>query len=93
MTALLRAMGGAIDAISRAIYRKAFGLRIPASRIRMADIEADRDFIVRRLEESASDTEYWRGQLDEAEWSLEQARHGHELLLRKCRRTGGNPIC
>ena len=45
-------LGIAIDNAARAVYRKALGLRIPAARIRLADIEADRDFGAQRLEDA-----------------------------------------
>jgi len=55
-------LGIAIDNAARAVYRKALGLRIPAARIRLADIEADRDFCAQRLEDACADVNYWRGQ-------------------------------
>lgn len=57
-------LGIAIDNAARAVYRKALGLRIPEARIRLADIEADRDFCAQRLEDACADVDYWRGQLD-----------------------------
>ena len=74
-------LGIAIDNAARAVYRKALGLRIPAARIRMADIEADRDFCAQRLEDACADVSYWKGQLDCAEKALQQAEWEHSRLL------------
>jgi len=74
-------LGIAIDNAARAVYRKAMGLRIPAARIRMADIEADRDFCAQRLEDACADVSYWKGQLDRAEKALQQAEWEHSRLL------------
>ena len=65
-------LGIAIDNAARAVYRKALGLRIPAARMRLADIEADRDFCAQRLEDACADVSYWKGQLDCAEKALQQ---------------------
>lgn len=54
-------IGIAIDNIARCIYRHLLGVRIPAASIRLADIEADRQFILTRLETACADVAYWRG--------------------------------
>ncbi len=74
-------LGIAIDNTARSVYRKVLGLRIPAARIRLADIQVDRDFCASRLEYACADVAYWRGQLDRAEKTLQQAEWEHGRLL------------
>ena len=64
-------LGIAIDNAARAVYRKALGLRIPAARIRLADIEADRDFCAQRLEDACAEKA-----LQQAEWEHSRLLHG-----------------
>ena len=78
-------LGIAIDNVARAVYRKALGLRIPAARIRLADIEADRQFILTRLETACADVAYWRGELERTEEMLDTAQQ-HLATLRSKRR-------
>lgn len=80
-SALLHRAGMAIDNAARAIYRRVLGLRIPAARIRLSDLELDRDFCAQRLADAHADARYWREQLIHAEEALAQAEWEHSRLL------------
>jgi len=83
--ALLHRAGMAIDNAARAIYRRVLGVRIPAASIRLADIEADRQFVLQRLETACADVAYWRGELERTEEMLDTAQQ-HLATLRSKRR-------
>lgn len=78
-------LGIAMDNIARCIYRHLLGVRIPAASIRLADIEADRQFVLQRLETACADVAYWRGELERTEEMLDTAQQ-HLATLRSERR-------
>jgi len=71
MTNPLQHLGIAMDNIARCVYRHLLGVRIPAASIRLADIKADRQFILTRLETACADVAYWRGELERTEEMIE----------------------
>lgn len=77
-------LGIAMDNIARWVYRRLLGVRIPAASIRLADIEADRQFDTERLESSCADVAYWRGELERTEEALDTAQQ-HLAALRSKR--------
>jgi hypothetical protein len=86
MTNPLHDLGIAMDNIARWAYRRVLGVRIPAARIRLSDIEADRQFITERIETACADVAYWRGELERTEDALDTAQQ-HLADLRSKRIT------
>ena len=84
MSRHLQHLGIAMDNIARCVYRHLLGVRIPAASIRLADIEADRQFILTRLETACADVAYWRGELERTEEALDTAQQ-HLAALRSKR--------
>lgn len=80
-------IGSAILKIARVCYHKAFGLRLPAARIRLANIQADKAFIAARLEESFSDAAYWSTEMERANRALRLAEAAHRELHRRAELT------
>ncbi len=78
---LLRWICRTIDHASQEILRRALVLRLPTSRIRLSDIEQERDFCAQRLASAHADTTYWTEQLTRAEEALSQAEWKHSRLL------------
>lgn len=85
MTNPIQHLGIAIDNIARCVYRHLLGVCIPAASIRLADIEADRQFVLQRLETACADVAYWRGELERTEEMLDTAQQ-HLATLRSKRR-------
>ena len=55
MTPLLAAIGLRIAAVARSVLRHVYGLRIPASRVRLQDRLDDRNFVLHQIERAKAD--------------------------------------
>ena len=73
--------GQAIDYAARLLYWKVLWMRIPSARIRISDLQQERDFCEQRLAAAHADTQYWQGELERAEEALETAEWEHNRLL------------
>lgn len=84
---IVRAIGQSIDHISRQCLRRAYGLRMPAARMRIRDRIKDREYVEARVQDEQSDLAYWQGQLPASENAIEEARADFvEIAIRATRR-------
>lgn len=81
MKALVHAIGAGFERLSRYCLRRAYGIRIPASRIRLADAERDLEYIDKRCEEARDDVHYWSAQRVIAQSRVDEIRVEHETLV------------
>lgn len=84
---VIRAIGQEIDHISRQLLRRAYGLRMPAARMRIRDRIKDREYGEARVQDAQSDLAYWQSQLPASETAIEEARADFvEIAIRATRR-------
>ncbi len=80
-SSILDRIGMAIRQASRTACRLVLGLRLPAARIRISDLQKNRDFCEQRLADAHADKTYWEEELMRAEESLAHAEWHHDRLL------------
>lgn len=90
---LLSYVGRRIDAGARAILRQVYGLRIPASRVRLQERLDDRHFVLHQIERAKVDYAYWNGELGRCESAIETAMNDLRNLAIKANSRAGFCAC